>query len=712
MYGLYDVGPGEGQQVIVSFQIMRMIPESFTPVIPLTQLVPLNHGAHGPIQNQDPLPRYICYLCHSKRKDKEFPLFTYHFSLFTYHFSLKKMTPYIHIFLILPLLGFLISLFIPDKQEAWLSRTAFLTLGTQLTTLTAFIIYWIYQGHQTLDMIDWYLWRTDDYQFFIDFCFDKITATYALVGAFLTFLITIYSRYYLHRESGYKRFFNTILFFYLGYNITIFSGNFETLFIGWEILGISSFLLIAFYRDRYLPVKNALRVFSIYRIGDVGLILAMWASHHLFGKNVTFQTLNDLAELTPKLENHTFEGAFIGLMILLAAAAKSAQLPFSSWLPRAMEGPTPSSAIFYGSLSVHIGVFILLRTFPFWENQLSVRIIIGLLGLSTSAVATAIARVQSSIKSQVAYASISQIGLIFIEVALGFEYLALIHFAGNAFLRTYQLLVSPSVVSYLIKEQFYNFTPRKKTVEDSFPKKMEYTLYMLSLKEWNLESIVYTLLWKPFKRSGKKLKFLTLKNVMYFFVPIFLLGLYGLYLGENIPFHIQGYLSILFAIMGFMMVLKAFTERKSVLLSWILIIINHFCVAIAVAFNEDFEFIDVYLYLSGIVVAGALGYFALRWLKKREPSLDLNQFHGHSYEYPILALVFLTFCLGLAGFPITPTFIGEDLIFSHIHENQLLLALFVSLSFVVDGLSLIRLYARIFMGPHIKTYHEIAYKSS
>ena len=84
------------------------------------------------------------------------------------------------------------------------------------------------------------------YEFFIDFRFDKITAVYALVGSILSFLVTVYSRTYLHREKGYKRFFNNTLFFYIGYNIVVFAGNMETLFIGWEILGIASFLLIAF----------------------------------------------------------------------------------------------------------------------------------------------------------------------------------------------------------------------------------------------------------------------------------------------------------------------------------------------------------------------------------------------------------------------------------------------------------------------------------
>jgi hypothetical protein len=109
-----------------------------------------------------------------------------------------------------------------------------------------------------------------------------------------------------------------------------------------------------------------------------------------------------------------------------------------------------------------LGVFLLLRTYPFWENQLVVRILIGALGLITAVVSTTIARVQTSVKTQIGYASLTQIGIMFIEVAAGLELLVLIHFAGNAFLRTYQLLVSPSVVSYLIREQFYGFVPKEK----------------------------------------------------------------------------------------------------------------------------------------------------------------------------------------------------------------------------------------------------------
>jgi NADH-quinone oxidoreductase subunit L len=556
------------------------------------------------------------------------------------------------------------------------------------------------------------LMKTSHYEFFIDFYFDKVTAVYLFVGALLTSMITTYSRYYLHREKGYKRFFNTVLFFFFGYNLAILSGNFETLFIGWEIIGISSFLLIAFYRERYLPVKNAFKVFSIYRIGDVGVILAMWASHHLFHENITFMELNNYSLVNEHLQNHTVIGAFIALCLACAAAAKSAQIPFSSWLPRAMEGPTPSSAIFYGSLSVHLGVFLMLRTFPFWEHQTSVRIAIGVMGLTTSIMASLMARVQSSVKSQIAYSSISQIGLIFIEIALGFDNLALFHFVGNAFLRTYQLLVSPSVVTYLIREQFYNFQPKKKTIEDSLPKRLEYSLYILSLKEFNLEGFMNTVLWKPLKLIGKSMDFFNLKTLFIFFIPLYVLGIVFYEFREALPYNVINSLPEIFAFIGLVCVFKSFSERKNPLMAWVLIIMNHFWIAIAILFNDKVDYFEITIYLSGVIVTGVIGIMALLKLKSIEENTSMNQYLGHVYEHPKFAFFFLIAVLGVTGFPITTTFIGEDLLFSHIESNQIILAFFVSSSFVVSGIAGIRIYARLFLGPHIKTYHELPYKSS
>lgn len=618
------------------------------------------------------------------------------------------MNSLLPIFISIPLLGFVVSLIIPEKNEKFLSQWAFGTMIVQLLVFLGFLGFWISLGANPIDLKDLVILRESNYEFFIDFYFDIFSAVYFLVGAIITGLITIYSRYYMHREKGYKRYFNTVLFFYVGYTFVIIAGNLETLFIGWEILGIASFLLIAFYRNRYLPVKNAVKVFSVYRIGDVGLILAMWLSHHLWQENITFAKLNNAELVSDHLQQHSLIGAFISIMILVTAAAKSAQFPFSSWLPRAMEGPTPSSAIFYGSLSVHLGAFLLTRTFPFWEHQIAIRVLIGIIGLITAIIASSISRVQSSVKSQIAYASMAQIGLIFIELALGLKYLALIHFAGNAFLRTYQLLVSPSVVSYLIRDQFYHFEPAQPTLEDSLPKRLEYSWYLMSLKEWNLESLMYKSWWNPMKKVGRKLNFLTTKNVLIFFLVVYSAGLYLVYHREFLDDGVQKHLPLIFSLIGFVMVLKAFSEKQNAMLSWMLVIMNHFWVALAISFNERFTFNHVHWYLSGIAVAGFAGYLMLRWLGKRE-TIGLNRFYGLSDRYTRLAFGFLLACLAVSGFPISPTFIGEDLIFSHIHEDQLLLAMLTAGSLIIDGLAIIRIYARIFMGPDPKTY---SYRSS
>ena len=182
----------------------------------------------------------------------------------------------LHFIVLIPIFGFLVSLVVPSSSEKWLSRTAVGTFGIQLIATWVLVGIWAMNGFVILDVKDLVLFQTPEYQYFIDLHFDEITAVYAIVGSFLSFLVGIYSRVYMHRENGYKRFFNTIQLLFVGYTLIIFSGNLETLFIGWEFLGISSFLLIAFYRNRYLPVRNAFKVYSLYRLGDVGLILAMW----------------------------------------------------------------------------------------------------------------------------------------------------------------------------------------------------------------------------------------------------------------------------------------------------------------------------------------------------------------------------------------------------------------------------------------------------
>lgn len=613
-------------------------------------------------------------------------------------------------FLLIPFAGFVISILVPKKNEVLHSWVAFSTAGIQNLMALLFSAYWVYTGGEKLNIKEFVIYSTKGYEYFIDLYFDRVTVVFLVVGAVLTFLITLYSRYYLHREEGYKRFFNTILFFYLGYNIIILSGNFETLFIGWEVLGLSSFLLIAFYRDRYLPVRNAYKVFSVYRISDIALILAMWMSHHLWHHNVTFLELNNYDLVDAEVHNHFTMSLFISVMILISASVKSAQFPFSSWLPRAMEGPTPSSAIFYSSLSVHIGVFLLLRTFPFWEHQEIFRWIVGIAGLGTSIIATFVGNVQSTVKSQVAYSSIAQIGLIFIEIALGLEILALIHFAGNAFLRTYQLLVSPSTVTYLIREQFYTALPKveKKT---GFLKKLFNSIYVLSVKEWNLDTYQFRFLWNPFKSLGKLFRFLNPVSTTFIFIPIYAIGTIFLFKGNLDDQTMHLFPNILAAI-ALVIAVRSFVEKKSPAFSFTLVAFSHFWIALAVSFNEHFSYSHNIIYLSGIVISAIIGWVIIKRLSSTESHVDLNGFYGHIYEHKWMGFLFLLACLGLAGFPVTPTFLGEDLIYSHIHENQIWLTLLVSISLIIGGLSAIRIYIRLFLGSHIKTYHYSAHRSS
>lgn len=616
-------------------------------------------------------------------------------------------------FVLIPFMGLISSFFMKEKQEKALSHIGFYTLALQLISLVFFLFIWWGSGGNPVNFREISLFKAEGYDFFIDFYFDSVTFTYLIMGSFITLLITRYSRYYLHLEEGYKRFFNTILLFNLAYNVTVLAGNFETLFIGWELLGLSSFLLVAFYRERYLPVRNAVKVFSIYRIGDVGILLAMWASHHLWHQNITFYKLNSYSLVHTHLAEHSLVGVFISLCILIAAAAKSAQLPFSTWLPRAMEGPTPSSAIFYGSLSVHFGVFLLLRTEPFWQHQLSIRIAIGVLGIITTLFAYPVSRVQSTVKTQIGYASIAQIGIMFLEIAFGLKTLVLIHFAGNAFLRTYQLLLSPSIVSYAIRDMFYHYNPHKKSAEHRLPEKIRNTLYLLSLREFLVDKFINTLVFRPFKIIGKKLNFLTARNAA-IILPIMYLCAGLLYFErEFITPNIRGYVPDILSLFGLLLVMRSFTERKRPRLALFLVIMNHYWIALGILFNEAFNPLHLSLYLSGITVAGFIGLTVLKYLKKKENNFfDLNQYYGHSYEYPRLSFLFLLSCLGIMGFPITPSFIGEDLIFSHIHEHQFIQAFAASTSYILAGISCIRIYARLFLGNHIKNYHETALKSA
>jgi NAD(P)H-quinone oxidoreductase subunit 5 len=302
----------------------------------------------------------------------------------------------------------------------------------------------------------------------------------------------IFAHRYLHKEPGYNRFFFLFSLFIVGMEFAALAGSMETLVAAWELLGLSSVLLIAYFHERPEPVRNALRVWTIYRIGDLGMVFAACLAHHWTGTgafDVVFQS------------GH----ASLALLILLAAMGKSALVPFSNWLPRAMEGPTPSSAIFYGALSVHLGAFLLLRAAPLLDANPPVAWLVVALGLLTFFHGTFVGRAQTDIKCALAYASLTQVGIIVAEIGLGLRVIPFIHLLGHACLRTLQFLRAPSLLHdmHRIENAVGSHLPRTGLhYERWIPLRLRFRLYRAALERGYLEAILRDWVARPFLASA------------------------------------------------------------------------------------------------------------------------------------------------------------------------------------------------------------------
>ncbi len=201
----------------------------------------------------------------------------------------------------------------------------------------------------------------------IEFLVDRLSLGFAALSAAIAGVVSAFSNRYLHRESGYNRYFVLLAMFVTGMLLVALAGNVEVLFIGWEFVGLSSALLVAFFHERPAPVSNALRVLSVYRISDAAMLSAAVLLRHVAGTD-SLSLLFGGAGTASTIGLTQANATIIAVLLIVAVAGKSALLPFSSWLPRAMEGPTPSSAVYYGSLSIHAGCFLLLRSAPLLEH--------------------------------------------------------------------------------------------------------------------------------------------------------------------------------------------------------------------------------------------------------------------------------------------------------------------------------------------------------
>jgi NAD(P)H-quinone oxidoreductase subunit 5 len=244
----------------------------------------------------------------------------------------------------------------------------------------------------------------------------------------------------------------------------------------------------------------------VYRISDAALLLASLAMHHLHGHG----DFTELLGRAPWPEGHAVvapgQALFIGLLLIVAAAGKSALVPFSGWLPRAMEGPTPSSAVFYGALSVHLGAFLLLRFSPLLELSPAPGVVIIVLGLATAGFAAVTTRAQTDIKCALCFASLTQVGLIVIEIGVGlyvpfFRYVALVHILGHACLRTLQFLRAPTLLhDYRILENAIggrlSHAPPLGPVRLS--ERLRLPLYRLAMNRGNLDALLDGYVVRPF----------------------------------------------------------------------------------------------------------------------------------------------------------------------------------------------------------------------
>lgn len=332
-------------------------------------------------------------------------------------------------------------------REQWAHRVAQTVIWTGLLAALAVLGIMLFTGNNHVMVVGRQWVHIPHYHFAIKLVFDRLSVPLVILTFLLCGTIGAFATRYLHREPGFNRFFMLYSVFLLGMTVASLAGTIETLFAGWELVGLSSAFLVAFYHERRGPVTNGLHVWSVYRFSDAALLIASVVLHHLSGEGDFDRLIRGDASWpfgAPTISGT--QATLAGLLLVVAAAGKSALIPFSGWLPRAMEGPTPSSAVFYGALSVHLGAFLLLRVSPLLDASPTTCAVIVVLGLVSAAFGALASRVQTDIKSALSFASLTQVGLIFVEIGLGMRYIPLVHILGHACWRTLQFLRAPTVL--------------------------------------------------------------------------------------------------------------------------------------------------------------------------------------------------------------------------------------------------------------------------